>query len=189
MARSPHRPGLVLLLPALATALPATRGEAQQERLSPLDSVTAVVKGAEIAIQYGRPSVRGREIFGGLVPWNRVWRTGANEATHIRTSADLRMADATIPAGRYTLYTIPGPDGWTLIVNEQTGQWGTEYHQERDLARVPMRGTGLESPVETFTISVSEGTESDGILAMEWERTRAWVPFEVSPARPAEGDP
>lgn len=167
-----------------------------QERLSPLDSTTAVVQGAEIEVQYGRPSIRDRTIFGGLVPWDEVWRTGANEATHLRTSADLRVGDVEIPAGHYTLYTIPRQDGWTLVVNQQTGQWGTEYDAERDLARIEMRVEELRRPVETFTIHLdsaeeAEGTlpaDADGVLRLEWETTRAWVGFEVLTEQGAGGN-
>lgn len=169
--------GILLTLLTLSAADPAGL-EAQEPRLSPLDSVTAMIGGAEIAVQYGRPSMREREIYGGLVPFGAVWRTGANEATHIRTSADLKVGDITIPAGHYTLYTFPGEEEWSLIVNKQTGQWGTEYNADQDLVRLPMTLATLEEPVEMFTISVEE-TEDGGVLALEWETTRAYVPFEV----------
>lgn len=168
------------LLPAGVQAAWPGPAAAQQQRLSPLDSVAVTVDGAEIEVQYGRPSMRGRTVFGGLVPWEEVWRTGANEATHLRTSADLAVGDATIPAGHYTLYTIPARDGWTLILNRQTGQWGTEYDPARDLVRLPMRVDTLEEPVETFTIEVGEGGEGGGVLALHWETTRAWLPFQVA---------
>ncbi len=185
-------------------------------RLSPLDSVSAVLGQARIEVRYGRPSMRGRRIFGRLVPWGEIWRTGANEATHLRTTADLRLGETRLPAGHYTLWTVPTRDGWTLIVNEQTGQWGTQYDPQRDVARLSMRTERLRRPVETFTIGV-EGTEgaeetdegpaeateertdeaeraapSRGRLWMEWERYRASVPFEVLPAESptaAEPDP
>jgi hypothetical protein len=175
--RSAALAGLVTLL-TLGTASPAAL-EAQEPRLSPLDSVTAVIEGADIAVQYGRPSMRERTIYGGLVPYDAVWRTGANEATHIRTSADLKIGNATIPAGHYTLYTLPGEEAWSLIVNKQTGQWGTEYDAEQDLVRLPMTIATLEEPVEMFTITVEE-TEGGGVLALEWEATRAYVTFEVA---------
>lgn len=165
--------GALLLAPEVAS------GQEEEGRLSPLDSVKATVAGAEIDIQYGRPSMRGREIFGGLVPYREVWRTGANEATHFRTSKDLEIGETEVPAGHYTLYTVPRQDEWTLVVNEQTGQWGTEYHAEKDFARIPLRVDSLESAVDTFTMTIEPGGEHDGVLALEWENTRAWTGFDV----------
>src|SRR5204862_2551694 len=93
--------------------------------LSPPDSVRASVAGASIAVRYSRPSMRGRVIFGNVVPWNQVWRTGANQATVFETSADLVIAGAPVPAGRSSRWTLPPPGRWKLIVNRTTGQWGT----------------------------------------------------------------
>src|SRR6266705_3353530 len=121
----------------------ATLGESLRPRLlgtlSPADTVRASVAGAAVAVRYSRPSMRGRVIFGNVVPRNKVWRTGANEATVLETSADLSMAGTKVPAGKYTLWTIPAPGGWTLIVNKNTGQWGTEYDAQYDLARLDMK--------------------------------------------------
>lgn len=153
---------------------------AAQHRTSPLAHARATIDGAEIEIVYGRPSMRGRAIFGGIVPYGEVWRTGANEATHLRTPVALRFGKTVVPPGEYTLWTIPREDGWTLIVNAQTGQWGTAYDAERDVARIPMRVEALTDPVETFTIAIAEGEESDGVLRMEWERTRASLPFDLA---------
>ncbi|HEU4452589.1 MAG TPA: DUF2911 domain-containing protein, partial [Longimicrobium sp.] len=110
------------------------------------------------------------------------WRTGANAATTLVTPVDLQIGEARIPRGTYTLYTIPSQGGWTLIVNRQTGQWGTQYEQTRDLVRIPMRVSTLERPVERFTIEFEPGRNGQSTLAMEWERTRAYVPFRVAPA-------
>lgn len=173
---------------AVLALWPASGLMAQAGKLSPRDSITVSVDGKEISIGYGSPSVRGREVFGGLVPWGKVWRTGANEATAFRTQADLTIAGHTVPAGSYTLYTIPEPDQWTLIVSTETGQWGTRYDPALDLIRVPMRVDALEYPVEQFTILLScelsepcvdlsdPNVQVDRIvLSMEWERTRASV--------------
>lgn len=176
---------------ALAAVLFFPPGSSAQEgegRLSPLDSVRATIQGAEIDIQYGRPSMRGRKIFGKLVPYDQVWRTGANEATHLRTSADLRVGDTQVPAGHYTLYTIPRKDEWTLVINRQTGQWGTEYHADRDFARLPLNVERLESAVDTFTMKVERGDEHDGVLSLEWANTRAWTGFDVVGGE-EDGDP
>ena len=131
-----------------------------------------------LTVDYGVPSKRGREIFGALVPWGEVWRTGANRATHFSTSWALQMGDLEIPAGEYTLYTIPQPDGGTLIINRQTGQGGTSYDEARDLGRVAMTTEMLSNTVEDFTIRV-EDTETGGTLRLLWDRTAFVVPFTV----------
>lgn len=146
--------------------------------LSPRDSVQVETAGATLRIDYGRPRARGREIFGGVVPWNEVWRTGANAATGFSTSRDLELGGVMVPEGSYTLFTLPTPDGWQLIVNRQTGQWGTEYDPARDLARIPMRVERTRQPVEAFTISV-DPNGNGGVLALEWADTRATVDFIV----------
>ena len=143
--------------------------------LSPPDSVRASVAGASIAVRYSRPSMRGRVIFGNVVPWNEVWRTGANQATVFETSADLVIAGAPVPAGKYSLWTLPSPGGWKLIVNRNTGQWGTEYDPQYDLARLDMKVEPLRQPVEQFTIAI-EPSGKGGVLKLEWERTRVSVP-------------
>jgi hypothetical protein len=146
--------------------------------LSPRDSAVLEVGGARVAVDYGRPFKRGRQVFGGIVPWGEVWRTGANAATGFRTTRDLVIGGTPVPAGAYTLWTLPTPEGWKLIVNRQTGQWGTEYHPEQDLARIDMRTRRVAEPVEQFTIAVvPEG--SGGAIRLAWDDLEAWVPFEV----------
>lgn len=144
--------------------------------LSPRDTLTASVGGAQVSVQYSRPAKRGREIFGQVVPWNAVWRTGANAATHFHTSTDLTVGGAAVPAGSYTLWTLPSPSGWKLIINKQTGQWGTDYHADQDLARVDMRVETLAQPVEQMTIAI-EPAGAGAVLRVEWDRTRASVPL------------
>lgn len=180
-ARSPRRIAAAL---AAVAAVGATVGPAAaQGRASPLDTATAVIEGHDLEIRYGRPSMRGRVIYGGLVPWGRVWRTGANEATHFRTPVALRIGDARVPAGEYTLFSIPGEGEWTLVINRQTGQWGTAYDASRDLVRVPMRVESLDEPAETLTIALAPGSASDGVLTIEWERTRAILAFDLDDGR------
>jgi hypothetical protein len=138
------------------------------------------VDGAELWVQYGRPSTRGREIFGQVVPWDEVWRTGANAATHFHTPVDLTIGGAEVPAGTYTLWTLPARDGWKLIVNRQTGQWGTDYHADRDLVRVDLRVETLPAPVELLTVGIEpEGTGA--VLRISWDRTRVSVPITRKP--------
>jgi hypothetical protein len=146
--------------------------------LSPPDSVRASVGGAALSVRYSRPSARGRVIFGNVVPWNQVWRTGANQATLLETSADLSVAGTAVPAGKYSLWTIPSPAGWKLIVNKNTGQWGTDYDAQHDLARLDMRVARLRQPVEQFTIAI-EPKGKGGVLKLEWEKTRASIPFST----------
>lgn len=146
------------------------RAEGAAGQLSGRDTVRATIAGAEIQIEYGRPRVRGRAIMGGIVPWNEVWRTGANAATGLTTSADLLIGSAEVPAGSYTLYSLPRPDGAELIVNRQTGQWGTEYDPSLDLVRVPLTRRELAAPVEAFTIAI-EPAAGAAVLSLAWERT------------------
>lgn len=144
--------------------------------LSPPDTVRAQIGGANVTIGYHRPSMRGRTIFGGVVPLNRVWRTGANQATAFTTDRDLMIGETRVPAGSYTIWSLPSETGWHLILNKQTGQWGTEYHSEHDLAHIPMQVQTLATPLEQFTISFA-----DGALAIAWADRQGTVPVTVAP--------
>ena len=135
-------------------------------------------KGAEFDVSYGSPQKRGREIFGGIVPWGQLWRTGANRATHFKTSKDLKIGDLDIPAGEYTFFTIPEPNGGTLIINKQTGQNGQSYNEERDLGRVPMKISKQNEITEPFTIKVVE-SDKGGVIQLIWDQTIFSVDFTV----------
>lgn len=148
--------------------------------LSPRDTVRATVRGAALLVDYSRPAKRGRVVFGGLVPWNEVWRTGANRATHLTTDRNLRVGDVTIPAGTYTLYTIPSQAGWKLILNRQTGQGGLTYDASQDLARFDLKVETAPEVVERFTIGIRE-EEPGGVLTLAWERVLASLAFRVAP--------
>ena len=187
--RRPLALAAALLATGLAAPLAAQQpgmqmpGGNQRTLLSPRDTVEVSLEGgARIRVDYGRPSMRGRRIMGGLVPWGRVWRTGANAATTLTTDTDLRIGDALVPRGTYTVFTLPGEREWLLIVNRQTGQWGTQYDASRDLVRIPMRRETLRAPVEQFTIRLARGTGGGATLAMEWENTRATVPVRPAAA-------
>ena len=146
---------------------------------SPRDTVRATAGGAELWIDYGRPSARGRTVWGGLlVPYDAVWRTGANAATQFSTSADLVIGGATVPAGKYTLWTWATPDGYQLVVNKETGQWGTDYKAGQDLVRVPLTAAPLATPVEQFTFAV-DPAPNGGTLRMRWGDKQLSVPFTV----------
>jgi hypothetical protein len=148
-----------------------------QPGASPRDSVKATVGGATVSVNYGRPSKRGREIFGSLVPYGQVWRTGANAATAFVTSAPIKFGATTVPAGNYTLYTLPQADGkWMLIINKQTGQWGTEYKQEMDLARIPLTVGKTPALVEKFEITITP-SGNGGEIALHWDMTKASAKF------------
>lgn len=154
--------------------------EARPKILSPRDSTIQIVGESRVAIDYGRPSKRRRkEIFGALVPYGVIWRTGANEATHLRTDRDLMIGSLRVPRGTYTLWTIPGREQWTLIVNRQTGQWGTEYDSTQDLGRITMDVVPLEQPLEQFTIAIEPTPDGSGVLRMSWDTTQASVPVRV----------
>ncbi|HEX8455033.1 MAG TPA: DUF2911 domain-containing protein [Longimicrobium sp.] len=174
---------LAALLALTALTAPAAAQQGGQP-LSPRDTARLeIAAGKRVYVDYGRPSMRGRRIVGELVPYGRVWRTGANAATTLVTEADLRIGDALVPRGTYTLYTLPTAQGWTLIVNRQTGQWGTQYDASRDLVRIPMRSTRVAQPVEKFTIALERGAaRGTGTLAMAWENTRLTVPVRVQAA-------
>jgi hypothetical protein len=119
--------------------------------------------------------MKGRKIMGELVPYGKVWRTGANEATTLTTEGDIDIGGAKVPAGTYTLYTLPSEGTWKLIINKQTGQWGTVYNQDQDLARVDMTKEEIVVPVEQFVIALDQDNNNSADLSMEWEKTRLKV--------------
>ena len=147
--------------------------------LSGRGETVAEVGDATLAVDYGQPLRRGRELFGALVPWGELWRTGANRATHFTTDRDLVLGDLAVPAGSYTLFTIPEPDGGVLIVNRETGQNGNAYDASQDLGRVPMARSERAESVEPFTIEVAE-TADGGELRLVWGNDVFTVPFVVA---------
>jgi len=160
---------------ALCTLFAATVAIAQEPKkpLSPPAKAEATINGKKITIDYSAPSKRNRVIMGELVPYGKVWRTGANAATTLTTEADLMIGSLHVPAGKYTLYTIPGEKEWTLIVNKQTGQWGTDYDETKDLGRAKIKVAAVKDTVETFTIGIGD------TLSFTWENTKAWAPLMV----------
>ena len=147
-----------------------------QKRPSPPASATCDLGGGKtIRTNYSSPRMKGRSIYGGLVPFGQVWRAGANEATTFVTSSDVVVGGKTVPAGSYTIFTIPAADKWVLIINRKTGEWGIPYRYESDeLARVDMTVSKLPAPVENFTIGYDKSA-SACTLRMDWETTRASV--------------
>lgn len=150
--------------------------------LSPRDTVQAVVGGAWVAVDYSRPSKRSRVIFGGIVPWDQVWRTGANAATTLTVDVKpIQIGTTRLPPGKYSLWTIPSKSGWKLIINKQSGQWGTNYDPAQDIARIDVKTEAVAVPVETFQIALFQSTAApnEGRMTLTWDRTRVVVPFGV----------
>jgi hypothetical protein len=150
-----------------------------QQPLSPPARTSVTVGGKKLTIAYSSPSIRGRKIMGGLVPYGTWWRTGADNATTFQTDADVDFGGLKVPKGTYTIYTLPGATEWQLIINKQTGQWGTEYSQRQDLGRVKMNLTQTPALVDNFKIDLSSTGGNKGLLKMTWERTEVSVPFTV----------
>jgi hypothetical protein len=149
--------------------------EDKSKRPSPPGTADCAINGKKVTIDYSRPSLKGRKLGTDLAPYGKVWRTGANEATTLTTAIALDIAGVKVPAGTYTLYTLPSEGTWKLIINKQTGQWGTEYHEDQDLARVDMKKQEITVPVEQFTISLDQNSNSSADLILEWEKTRLSV--------------
>ena len=151
--------------------------------LSPRDSTSARIGEAKITVRYARPSKRGRVIFGDIVPWDTVWRTGANDATVFTSDTDLLIGNEMVHAGSYTLFTIPSRNGTTLIINREIMRGGeplagTDYDASKDLARIPMTTKTLATPVEKLTIEVvPRGNE--GVLRIVWDRREMTVPIRL----------
>jgi hypothetical protein len=166
-----------IALPTLLAILFTTAAFAQMGgKPSPAASASCDLGGGKtIKTDYSSPRMKGRKIYGDLVPFGEVWRTGANEATTFVAGADVAVGGKTVPAGNYTIFTVPNSGKWTLIVNKKTGEWGIPYKYERDeLARVDMNVSKLPAPVENFTIGYDK-SGSGCTLRIDWETTRASV--------------
>jgi hypothetical protein len=148
---------------------------------SPPAKASVTVAGKQITVDYFAPSMRGRRIMGGLVPYNEVWCTGANVATGLTTEADLQIGSLKLPKGTYSIWTLPTQKEWTLIVNKQHGQHHLDYEPERDFGRTKMNLKSLSSPVEVMKIELVSTGAKTGTLGVIWETTEAWIPFTVLP--------
>jgi hypothetical protein len=158
-------------------ALEAAKGSVSQ--LSPRDTVRSSIGNVSIAIDYSRPLARGRVLLGNVIPYDRVWRTGANAATQFTTSAPLTLAGIQLAAGTYTLWTVPHHNGVDLIVNAQAGQWGTQYDRSRDVGTARMQSSTLSTPVDQFTILLAAKDARHGTLTLEWGSFRWTAPIQV----------
>ena len=171
------------ILGAISLTQPLVQAQAPAAKppvLSPPAKAEVTVGSANISIDYGAPSMRGRTIFGALVPYGEVWRTGANPATTFKTTGDLMVGDLKVPAGNYTLYSLPTASGWKLIVNKQTGQWGTVYNADQDLGRTAMTVGSTPSPVETLVIDFDKTVGGKTELHVKWAGVDASVPVTAA---------
>ncbi len=167
---------------ALLTATVSAQAPAKIEfpAASPAASFKQTVGITDIEVIYHRPSMRGRSIFGGLVPYNEVWRTGANQATKIKFSTPVKLNGTSIDAGTYELYSIPGKASWTVIIHKDSSAWGAyTYDSKNDVARIQAKPTATSAPVETFAIGVSDIRNSAATLYLTWERVRVPLALEV----------
>src|SRR5579872_1435376 len=169
--------GFVILVVALLCVLTTAQQDKSKRPSPPEQAQCKFSDGKTITVDYSSPRAKGRKIFGELVPYGQVWRTGANEATTFVTTANLTAGNVSIPAGNYTIFTIPNQDKWTFIVNKKTGEWGIPYKYESDeLGRTDMKASKTSMPVENFTIAFQQ---QGGACTMNisWESTQASVQF------------
>ena len=190
-----HMNKLKSILTIAAIALSTLPLAAQQKKFnstggnSPHETTSAVIEGSRVTITYGRPFTKDprsgepRKIWGGLVSYGKVWRTGSDEATTLITQKPLMFGDTAVPAGAYTLWTLPAEDGSAkLIINKQIGQWGVgpgTYDEKNDLVRIDLTKEALDAPVDQFTMSVSKNPSGGGLLKMSWENIQYSTTFTV----------
>jgi hypothetical protein len=166
--------GMVMLV--LGVVLTGQRGP----RVSPHESVKATIDGVDITITYGRPSMRGRTIFGALVPYGRVWCPGADEATTLDSARDLRFGALTVPAGPHTIWMLPTADAWTLVVSKEPSGFHTRYNESADLGRLELRKRTLPAAIEQLTFAIEKHPSAPGgVIKMMWETTEVSASFTV----------
>lgn len=169
----------------LILAVSTTQAQQKAPRISPQETVNASIDDAKITIVYSRPYTKDpktgemRKIWGGLVPYGKVWRTGANEATLFTTDKPLEIGGTAVPAGTYSLFSVPEENGGKLIINKQTGQPGTKYDEKQDFARVDLTRSKLERPVDQFTMTVDKNPAGGGTIKLIWEDAAYSVNFSV----------
>jgi Protein of unknown function (DUF2911) len=176
-----RRPTYALAVTALAAACGATL---HAQKTTPLGQGSGgsphvrsewTVDGAHVAIEYGRPYVKGRAVKD-VAPFGTEWRTGADQATTLKTDKALKIGTLAVPAGTYTIYTVPGEKEWQLIVSKKTGQWGIPYPAGQDLGRTPMKVGQASAPADQLTISIDPAPKAS-VLRVEWGTTSASVPI------------
>ena len=180
--------GLKITLTIIATSLVGTLPMmAQQKRVSPHETISKEIDGNRVTVVYGRPyskdpkSGETRKIWGELVPFGKVWRTGSDETTLLITQKPLSFGETTIPAGAYALFTVPEENGDSkLIISKEIGEWGAyTYDQKEDVARIDLKKGKTDAPLDEFTMAIDKGTDGGGMLKMAWEGTEYSVPFTV----------
>jgi Protein of unknown function (DUF2911) len=163
---------LAVVLLALLARPSMAQDDPSQRPSPPAKASCAFADGKKITVDYSSPRIRGRKIFGDLVPYGEVWRAGANEATTFVTNSNVIVHGKQVPAGNYTLFTLPNSDKWQLIISKQTGEWGIPYPGEQfDFARIDMQVTKLPAPLQNFTISF----DSRCTMRLDWATTRASI--------------
>ncbi len=174
------RTAVAVLVGVMLTGGTLAAGQWFGRRASPHESVSATVGGAEMTIEYGRPYMRGRTIFGGLVPYQRVWCPGADEATTLDSTRPLQLGHLAVPSGPHTIWVLPTPDTWTLIVSKEPSGFHTNYNSSADLGRIELRKRTLPASVEQLTFTIAKNPDGkSGSIAMTWETTEVSVPFTV----------
>ncbi len=169
----PFISGALLLTPVL-------HAQPSGPAASPQQSITQTVGTTEVTVIYSRPGVKDRDIFGALVPYDRTWRTGANQSTKLKLSGDATIGGKPVPAGEYALYTIPGEDEWTIIVSTNTELWGAfDYDQSNDVARFQAEAEEIDDEVETFTINFSHFDGYDAVMYLAWDDVRVEFPIST----------
>jgi len=178
---------LILLAAIVASTLPLM---AQQKRVSPHETIGTVIDGSRVTVVYGRPyskdphSGEVRKIWGGLVPYGKIWRMGADEATVLLVQKPIMFGETTVPTGAYTLWVLPNEDGSAkLVINKQVGQWGAgrgSYDDKQDLGRVDLKKEATSAPVDQFTMAVAKGADGGGEIKLMWENTQYSAAFTVA---------
>lgn len=174
----------VLVLTTMFCFAQQKQQEDKSKRPSPPGTASVTfADGKKITVDYSRPKINDpktgqlRHVGVEVAPYGKVWRTGANEATTFVTDSNLKVGDLSVPAGSYTLYSIPGENEWTIIINKQTKQWGTVYDQTQDLGRTKVKASKTSAPVDQFTISFDEASGKKTAMNLEWQNTRVSVPI------------
>jgi hypothetical protein len=168
-----------ILLTSASFAQMAGMGDMKPNANQPMDSPSAKtavqLNGKSITIDYNSPRMRGRKIMGGLVPYGEEWRTGANPATTLKTPMNLKIGTLDVPAGTYTIFTLPNANQWLFIVSKKTGEWGIPYPKGMDLGRTPMTGSTLSAPQENMSLSFEHTSGASTELHVKWENTDQFV--------------
>lgn len=170
-------------------AMAATPAMAQQKRVSPHETISTVIDGNRVTIVYGRPYSKDpksgeiRKIWGTLIPFGKIWRMGSDEATLLITQQPLMIGETLVPAGAYTLFLLPAEDGTAkFVISKQLGQWGLQYDQKQDFARVDIKSEPAAVPTDEFTMAVEKNPAGGGFIKFMWENTQFAVPFTVKKA-------